>query len=93
MDQKFVYHRLNPTSAPRARVASAKLAASEVFTYVALFSGAVLIAFIAFSFAMNMKAHASTARDFGHVATDIPSISQPSAKTFSLHSDAGLPAH
>lgn len=83
MDQKFVYHRLNPASAPRARVASAKLTASDVFAYVALFSGAVLIAFIAFSFAMNMKAHALTVRDFGHVATDSPSISQP---------DASLPA-
>lgn len=93
MDQKFVYHRLNPASAPRARAASAKLAASEVFTYVALFSSAVLIAFIAFSFAMNVKAHALTARDFGHVATDTRSISQPDAKTFSLRSDASLPAH
>lgn len=93
MDQKFVYHRLNHTGAPRARVASAKRAASEVFAYVAMFSGAVIIAFVAFSFAMNMKAHASTARDFGNVAADIPSISRPDAKTFSLHSDAGLPAH
>jgi hypothetical protein len=93
MDQKYVYHRLNHTSAPRARVASAKLAASEVFTYVALFTGAVLIAFVAFSFAMSVKAHASTARDFGYAATNIQSISQPDAKTFSLGPDAGVPAH
>lgn len=93
MDQKYVYHRLNPANAPRARVASAKLAASEVFAYVALFSGAVLIAFFAFSFAMTMKAHALTARDFGHAAIDAQSISQPDAKTFSLRAGAGIPAH
>jgi hypothetical protein len=57
MDQKFVYHPLNRTNAPRARVASAKLVVSEYLAYVAMLSAAVVIAIITFAYAANITVH------------------------------------
>ena len=57
MDQKFVYHPLNRTNAPRARVASAKLVVSEYLAYVAMLSAAVVIAIITFAYAANVTVH------------------------------------
>lgn len=57
MDQKFVYHPLNRTNAPRARVASAKLVVSEYLAYVTMLSAAVIIALITFAYAANVTVH------------------------------------
>jgi hypothetical protein len=57
MDQKFVYHPLNRTNAPRARVASAKLAVSEYLAYLTMLSAAVVIAIITFAYAANVTVH------------------------------------
>ncbi len=57
MDQQFVYHPLNRTNAPRARVASAKLVVSEYLAYVAMLSAAVVIAIITFAYAANITVH------------------------------------
>jgi hypothetical protein len=57
MDQKFVYHPLNRTNAPRARAASAKLVVSEYLAYVTMLSAAVVIAIITFTYAANLTVH------------------------------------
>ncbi|MES1180088.1 MAG: hypothetical protein ABUL43_02715, partial [Hyphomicrobium sp.] len=57
MDQKFVYHSLNRTNAPRARVASAKLVVSEYLAYVTMLSAAVVIAIFTFAYAANVTVH------------------------------------
>ena len=54
MNQKFVYHPLNRTNAPRARVASAKLVVSEYLAYVTMLSAVVVIAIITFAYAANI---------------------------------------
>ncbi len=56
MNQKFVYHPLNPKPA-RAQAASAKLVASEYLAYVAVLSIGVVVAIITFAYAANITVH------------------------------------
>jgi hypothetical protein len=78
MDQKFVYHSLNRTNAPRARVASAKLAVSEYLAYLTMLSAAVVIAIITFAYAANI-----TVRWLAHVSSPgfFSSEAQPVSKS------------
>ncbi len=57
MDQTFVYHPLNRTTAPRARATSAKLVVSEYLAYLTMLSAAVVIAIITFAYAANLTVH------------------------------------
>ena len=57
MDQKFVYHPLNRTNAPRARAVSAKMMVSEYLAYVTMLSAGVVIAIITFAYAANATVH------------------------------------
>jgi len=57
MDQKFIYHPLNRTDAPRGRAARAKLVVSEYLAYVTMLSAAVVIAIITFAYAANITVH------------------------------------
>ena len=81
MNQKFVYHPLNRTNAPRARVASAKLVVSEYLAYVTMLSAAVVIAIITFACAANITVHwlnAMSGPEF--FSSDVQPVAHPSDK-------------
>jgi hypothetical protein len=83
MDQKFVYHPLNRTNAPRARVASAKLVVSEYLAYVTMLSAAVVIAIITFAYAANVTVHWLTAVNGpGFFSSEAQPVSQTGVKPF-----------
>jgi len=83
MKQKFVYHPLNRTNAPRARVASAKLVVSEYLAYVTMLSAAVVIAIITFAYAANITVHwLNTVSGPGYFSSEFQPVSKPSDKTF-----------
>lgn len=81
MNQKFVYHPLNRTNAPRARVASAKLVVSEYLAYVAMLSVAVVIAIITFAYAANITVHwLNKLSGPGFFSSEIQPVGKPSDK-------------
>lgn len=83
MDQKFVYHPLNRTNAPRARVASAKLVISEYLAYVAMLSAGVVLAIITFAYAANVTVHwLNHINGPGFFSSEPEPVAQPSVKPF-----------
>ena len=83
MKQKFVYHPLNRTNAPRARVASAKLVVSEYLAYVTMLSAAVVIAIITFAYAANITLHwLNKVSGPAFFSSEVQPVSKPSDKAF-----------
>ena len=94
MDQKFVYHPLNRGNAPRARVASAKLAVSEYLAYVAMLSAAVVIAIITFAYAANITVHwLSVMSSPGFFSSEAQPVAHPDVKPFAPSKVAMISAH
>ncbi|MFT3732276.1 MAG: hypothetical protein QM780_12815 [Hyphomicrobium sp.] len=94
MDQKFVYHSLNRTNAPRARVASAKLVVSEYLAYVTMLSAAVVIAIITFAYAANATVHwLSVMNGPGFFASEAQPVSHSDVKPFAPSKVAMISAH
>lgn len=94
MDQKFVYHPLNRTNAPRARVASAKLVVSEYLAYVTMLSAAVIIALITFAYAANVTVHwLNVMNGPGIFSSEAQSVSQSDVKPFAPAKVAMISAH
>ncbi len=93
MDQKFVYHPLNRRNAPRARVASAKLAVSEYLAYVAMLSAGIVIAIITFAYAANVTVHwLNHLNGPGFFSSEAQSVTRPDLKPFAPAKVAMLPA-
>ncbi|CCB67345.1 hypothetical protein [Hyphomicrobium sp. MC1] len=94
MDQKFVYHPLNRTNAPRARVASAKLVVSEYLAYVTMLSAAVVIAIITFAYAANVTVHwLHIMNGPGFFTSEAQPVSQSAVKPFAPAKVAMISAH
>ncbi len=94
MDQKFVYHPLNRRNAPRARVASAKLAVSEYLAYVGMLSAGVVIAIITFAYAANVTVHwLNIINGPGFFSSEAQPVAQPTVKPFAPAKVAMLSAH